>query len=97
MLFSFGIFSLEKKSRKGGKNENSTSIAGQSIAVFDNFSESTHCEDRRKYSDRFTRETMTRIMKPVGGEDAQYIVLEHYKCPLIQSVDRIRSSVKRVG
>jgi len=39
---------------------------------------------------------MTRVVESVGGGGDQYISLEHYKCPLIQSLDRTRNSVSNV-
>jgi hypothetical protein len=72
VLFSFEIFWLWENHGKGRKNGNSSRIVGHSISVCDNFSNSTNCKDRRKYSVRFTRETMTRTVESVGGGRSIY-------------------------
>jgi hypothetical protein len=96
VLFSFEVFSLWENHEKGRKNVNSTRIFGHSTSVCDNFSTSTNCKDRRKYADRFTRETTTRTVESIGGGGDQCISLEHYKCPLIQSLDRTHNTVSNV-
>jgi hypothetical protein len=66
MLFSFGLLTSGEDYGKGRRNENSTSIVGHMISVCDKFFNRTNCKDRRQYSDRVTRGTVTRTMESIG-------------------------------